>query len=124
MRHMSNFKSLKVMSMVFVGLLVALALAPQWTQARVNPAIAGPADGGEGDPLDSNDYSNGGGGSTDNDIHEQSTVIDSPDLGGRMLWTILRRGDVVFLPFFHGSIMNIQTIELPIRHSAAVEHAD
>lgn len=124
MRHMSNLKSFKVMLVVFVGLLVALALAPQWTQARVNPAIAGPADDGEGDPLDSNDYSSGGGGSSDNDIHDQTAVTDPADLGGRMIRTVLRFGDVMFVPFFHGSTVSIQVIELPVRHTMAVEHAD
>lgn len=122
---MSNLKNYQVISFVFVGLLVALALAPQWTQARVNETIASPADDGEGDPLDSNDYSSRGDGDTaDNDLHADTSVTETGDLCGRVLLSALRRGNVVFLPFLHGSILNVQVIELPMRHAMAVEHAD
>lgn len=123
MRHMSNLKSFKGMSLLFVGLMVVLALAPAWTQARVSPTISGPADG-EGDPLDSNDYSSGGGSSdSDNDLHEQAVAPDR-DLGDKLIRTLLVRDGVAFLPFFVGPHVNVLIIELPVMQPTAVEYAD
>ncbi len=121
MRQMSTSIQSKVMVLLLVGMLVTMMFGPQFVQARVVRAIGGDLSG-EGDPLDSNDYSDAGsGGNSDNDIHELTGVPVERD-GRDFIRSLLFKQGRLVLPLFRGSQVYFQILETPWLSSAAVEH--
>jgi hypothetical protein len=106
--------------LLMIGLLLTLMFGPQFVQARVVRAVGGDLNG-EGDPLDSNDYTGGGGGDTDNDIHEfDSGLIDG--VGHKLIRSLLIRRGALLMPFFHGSQLHLRIIDSPVLLPTAVEY--
>ena len=122
MRQMKKSMQSKALVLVLVSLLVAVLVAPQFVQARADRQIES-GYLGEGDPLDSNDYTDGGsGGGTDNDVHEYTTAPDE-DLGQSFIRSLLQRNGKLFVPFFHGASLYVRVIDVPVKQLAAVQYA-
>ena len=124
MRLMNNLLLTRIFVCVLVGCMGLFLLGPLGAQAKVEVGLDD-GGGGEGDPLDSNDYgSGGGGGGSDSDIHD--TLATTPDDGILDLFRILFMDEsgALVLPFFQNGVPVFQVIFISDGGSAAVTHAD
>jgi hypothetical protein len=122
MIHMKHSLMTRISICLLAGLLGFCLFDPSAALARVDVTREDDL-GGEGDPLDSNDYTGGGGGS-DSDLHEDMTApVDAVIL--RIIRTIfVDESGNAFLPFFHNGVPSIQLIMVPTFDSSAVTHAN
>ena len=122
MRHMKNLPFFRIFACLLVGLAGMLFLNPSGAQARKDASQGGGALG-EGDPLDSNDYSGGGGGGKD--IYPHLSAAGFSEEGGLGIFSalLLDQNGVLVLPFFPGGVPVIQVV-IPAMDPPAVPHAD
>ena len=122
MRLMNYSTCSKVFQCVLIGLIGIFLISPLGAQARLDLLLGGDLVD-EGDPLDSNDYSTGGGSDTDNDICDTYTA---PDVDG--FPTVVRiffgeRIGSLVIPVFQSGIPMLQVIDFSRVDSAAVTNA-
>ena len=122
MRHMKHSLLTRISVCLLAGFLGVFLLQPLGALARVDVSLGGGL-GGEGDPLDSNDYTNGGGGG-DTDVHEDSSAPVEDIFLGIIRTIFVDESGAVLLPFFQGGSPVIQFILIPAIDSAAVTHAN
>lgn len=97
-------------------------LFPLGAQARVE--VTREDDLGEGDPLDSNDYSGGGGGGGGSNLHEDATAPVTGDFL-RIIGTIfVDQYGQVLLPFFSTGLPVIQFLVISAGDETAVPNAN
>lgn len=109
---------------LLIGLLGMLLISPLGVQAKVEIGIGADL-GDEGDPLDSNDYSSGGGGTSDNDIHDSYTAPPSDSFLLTIIQALkLDRLGRMALPTIHNGVPMIQVIDFSGSNSAAGTNAD
>ena len=125
MRHMKNLTLPRVFTCLLVTLLGMLLLSPLGVQAR---EVVGRDDGsgGEGDPLDSNDFGTGGGGDGggDSDIHDSLSAPPSDGIMRFIMTLLVDENGALVLPFFQNGVPVIQVVTFPEIDLTAEPHAD
>lgn len=123
MRHFEQNSFSRVLAVVLAGFLTVFLLGPISAGAKLDVAID-PGAGGEGDPLDSNDYSSGGGSSSDTDIHEDAAAPVEDGLLRIIRTLIVDQTGALIVPFFQGGVPVLQIVPLADRDLGAVPHAN
>lgn len=112
MKTLLSIWSGRLLSLLFPAALVVSFLAPVNASAIKDLGVAGDGHGGgEGDPLDTNDYgSSGGGGGSGTDVHSDSAAGGLLDLWGLDLGSTR----VLLIPQFIGGtlIFKIMVVDL------------